>query len=72
MKRLTLNYKGRDDCSRPVYKCNGILYVDVEPFKNRKPDICTKYGNEFNGEPDCHIKHEIELEFIPFRNTWDF
>ena len=55
MKKLTLNYKGRDSWSRPVYEANGNLYVDVDPRKGWKPNIHTKYNNEFDGEPDMPI-----------------
>ena len=52
MKKLILNYKGRDSWDRPVYESDGRLYVDVDPRKGWKPNICTKYNNEFDGEPD--------------------
>lgn len=32
MKKLILNYKGRDDWERPVYESNGQVYVDVSPY----------------------------------------
>lgn len=35
MKKLVLNYKGRDSWSRPVYEANERLYVDVDPRKDR-------------------------------------
>lgn len=70
--RRILIHKGRDSWSRPVYECptNGRLYVDVDPREDRKPDICTKYMNAFDGEPDCHVKPEISFDFIPRRDTW--
>lgn len=67
--KLTLNYKGRDSWSRPVYEANGKLYVDVDPRKGRGPDICTKYNNDFDGEPCDPV--EAEFEFVPCRDTWD-
>jgi len=51
MKALLLMYKGRDSWDRPVYECDGILYVDVEP-RSDQPNICTKSANEFDGESD--------------------
>ena len=30
MKKLILNYKGRDSWDRPVYESEGRLYVDVD------------------------------------------
>lgn len=71
MKKLTLNYKGRDGWSRPVYEADGILYVDVNPRKDWKPNICTKYNNEFDGEPDEPISEDIQAEFVPGRDVWD-
>lgn len=70
MKKLVLVYKGRDSWCRPVYEANGRLYVDVDPRKDSAPCICTKYQNAFDGEPDCHIKNDIEVEFSPCRDTW--
>ena len=67
---LKLTHKGRDDWERPVYENNGKLYVDVDPRKNRKPDICTKHNNEFYGEPDTQIPADIIVEFIPARDEW--
>lgn len=69
-KALHLEYIGRDSWERPVYKCDGKLYVDVDPHQNRPADICTKSNNEFDGEPDCPISNDIEVIFIPSRNTW--
>jgi hypothetical protein len=75
MNKLTLIHKGRDSWDRPVYECEGRLYVDVDPRDGRKPEICTKLNNEFDGEPDTPIevmKHckGVEIEFIPCRDTW--
>ena len=70
MKKLILTHIGRDDWERPVYKSNGKLYVDVDPRKNRQPDICTKHNNEFYGEPDTPISEGTIVEFIPARDVW--
>ena len=69
---LILTFVGRDDWDRPVYVNNGKYYVDVDPRRSRKPDICTKYRNEFYGEPCDHISDDITVEFIPARDTWNF
>ena len=69
-EKMKLNYKGRDSWERPVYECEGRLYVDVDPRKHMKPDICTKYNNEFDGEPDSPISADVEIEFVPARDTW--
>lgn len=71
MKKLTLTFKGLDNWDRPVYEANGNLCVDVNPYKNRKPNICTKYNNEFDSEPDMPIREQLEFEFVPKRVTWD-
>ena len=71
MEKLTLNYKGRDSWSRPVYEAGGNLYVDVDPRKDRKPHICTKYNNEFDGEPDMPVSEDIQFTFVPCRDTWN-
>ena len=71
MKKLILNYKGRDSWSRPVYEADGNLYVDVDPRKDWRPNIHTKYNNEFDGEPDMPISDNIQIEFVPCRDTWD-
>jgi len=70
MRKLTLNYKGRDTWLRPVYESNATLYVDIAPLKSSKANICTKWQNEFDGEPDIPIAEDIEVEFVPFRDTW--
>jgi hypothetical protein len=67
---LTLTHIGRDSWDRPVYECDGRLYVDVEPRKNWSAKICTKYGNEFDGEPLDPIAEDTEVDFIPCRDTW--
>lgn len=68
--RLTLRHIGRDSWDRPVYECDGILYVDVDPRKSRNPDICTKQNNEFDGEPCDPVPYGTIFEFIPDRYTW--
>lgn len=68
--KLTLTHLGRDSWSRPVYECDGRLYVDVDPRKHRQPEICTKQFNAFNGEPLDPIAEGTEIEFVPSRDTW--
>ncbi len=70
MSKLNLTYKGFDSWDRPVYECEGRLYVDVDPRKDHGPDICTKNDNAFDGEPDAHIPADTEVTFIPERMTW--
>jgi len=68
-KTMELAYKGRDSWDRPVYKCDGRLYVDVDP-RSVHPNICTKSDNEFDGEPDFPIDRDIKLVFVPSRDVW--
>lgn len=69
-EKITLTFVGRDSWDRPVYKNeNNRLCVDVDPRDGRKPQICTKYRNEFDGEPDYPIE-SYEFEFVPKRDTW--
>ena len=56
---------------RPVYEASGRLYVDVNPQKGWSAKICTKYNNDFYGEPDTPISETIEVEFVPSRDLWD-
>ena len=71
MKTLVLTYKGRDSWSLPVYEVAGCLYVDINPRKSYKADICTKCQNEFDGEPDMPIAEDIQVKFVLCRDTWD-
>jgi len=67
---LQLAFVGRDSWSRPVYECGGKYYVDTDPRADRAPSICTKQDNEFDGEPCDPLPPEVEVEFIPCRDTW--
>jgi len=68
-KTLELTHIGRDSFSRPVYECNGNLYVDANP-SSEFPEICTKSNNEYDGEPDWPIDEDVEVIFIPERDRW--
>ncbi|MCL2620252.1 MAG: hypothetical protein FWD97_04885 [Defluviitaleaceae bacterium] len=70
MKKLTLMHIGRDSWDRPVYECDGKLYVDVDPLGHLPPNICTKANNEFDGEPNCPVGDDVEFTFVPSRDTW--
>lgn len=66
---LPIFHRGRDSWSRPVYDDGtGRLLVDVDPRAGRKPDICTKQGNAFEGEPCDPV--DGDFIFIPRRDTW--
>ena len=70
-KVLVLSHVGRDNWNRPVYECEGRLYVDADPRKSSRPEICTKQNNDFYGEP-CDRVESTEFKFTPRRDTWDF
>ena len=70
--KLRLEYLGRDSWERPVYACDGQLYVDVDPRRSRPADICTKQGNTYEGEPCDPIPAGTIIEFVPERDTWSF
>lgn len=64
--QMTLTLQGRDSWDRPVYKGpDGNLYVDVDPRKGWGPNICTKYQNEFDGEPDTPVEG-VEFHLTPY------
>ena len=67
---LQLVLLGRDSWSRPVYECGGRLYVDVDPRADREPEICTKQGNDFVGEPCAPLPDGVEIKFLTYRDTW--
>lgn len=75
MNKLTLTYIGLDSWNRPVYKdTEGRLFVDTDSREYRSPQICTKYQNAFDGEPDAPIEYierykDLEVEFVPKRYT---
>ena len=75
MDEMILNFKGFDSWDRPVYECDEKLYVDVDPLSRCAPNICTKYNNEFDGEPDTPINvieryKDLKVEFVPKRIVW--
>lgn len=70
MKRMTLLFLGRDSWGRPVYNDGtGRLLVDVDPRKDSDPDICTKQGNAFDGEPLDPVVANFTFE--PYRDVWN-
>ncbi len=59
----TMELKGVDSWSRPVYKCieTGQLWKDI----NCGQGIPSLHNcqNDFEGEPDCPIKNSLEVHF---------
>ena len=69
-RQMLLIFQGRDSWDRPVYKGpDGNLYVDVDPRKGWGPNICTKYQNDFDGEPDDPVR-DVDFIFTPHRDVW--
>lgn len=69
MKKLLLTFVGWDDWDRAVYQdAEGTLYVDTDPRSGREPQMCTKYGNQFCGEPCDPV--EADFIFTPSRAVW--
>ena len=67
MKKLILNYVGRDDWDREVFTNeDGRFFKDVD-LKMGKGTICT--ASDFNGEPDTPIHYisrykDLEIEIV--------
>lgn len=71
MKKLILTFRGYDNWARPVYIAeNGRYYVDTDNREDRLPNICSKYRNLYYGEPDIPVHDDVDVEFVPFRITW--
>jgi len=74
MKRL-FKFAGYDSWDRPVYEGeDGALLVDTDPRSTKPIRLCTKYKNEFNGEPDTPIeytKYKGDEIVVDHRVTWD-
>lgn len=72
---MLFKYSGNDSWNRPVYKGeDGTLLVDVSPVAHRPIELCTKYQNQFNGEPDTPIEdtdrfRDMEVT-VDKRVTW--
>lgn len=69
---LRLEYRGRVSWDRPVYECDGRLYVDVDPRRSRPADICTKQGNALTASPATLFRRERSLSLSQSGDTWDF
>ena len=73
---LRLQYLGKDSWDRPVYRDDeGIIWKDIDPRADKRPNLCTAVGNEFDGEPDTDKKHlekyqNLSVLFLPSREVW--
>ncbi len=66
MEKIRIKHVGFDSCDREVFETKeGTLLVDVAMNYNfnRGMKICTKYKNEFDGEPDRPIYNK-EFEVV--------
>lgn len=65
VNKRTMELVGEDDLSHPVYKCveTNILYKDIMLGYCETP-VLYSCGNKMDGEPDCPISPELELQFI--------
>ena len=59
----TMEFLGVDFWDRPVYKCieTGSLWKDLT-LGSKIPELYS-CGNDFDGEPDCPIKSNLEIHF---------
>ena len=71
-KTLHLRYKGIDSWGRYVYEDeNGNLWKNVncctpkEICEKRGDTLNSSAGNEFDGEPDCHMGTHIQVVYLP-------
>ena len=73
MKKI-FKFSGYDNWDRPVYEGeDGTLLVDTDPISTKPIRLCTKYKNEFNGEPDTPVeytKYKDDEIAVDRRVTW--
>ena len=68
--RLRLEYRGRDSWDRPVYECDGRLYVDVDPRRSRpspRERSLSSFPSEIHGlseKPDAHQRRKRPLAAV--------
>lgn len=69
-KTLHLQYLGEDSWGRYVYKDeHGKLWKQTscctprEVCEERKYPLCSSAGNDYDGEPDCHMAAHIDVLF---------
>ena len=73
MKTMIMTFRGRDSWGRPVYECDGRLYVDIDPRRGTEfASLHTKSSNQFDGEPNYPVPADTEIIFKPCRDTWNF
>lgn len=63
---LELTYIGEDCWSRPVYQDQyGHLWKDIELGENDNPSLYSVVNDEFEGEPDSHIRRPFIIHQKP-------
>jgi hypothetical protein len=60
----TMEFIGKDDWDRPVYKCleNGYLWKDLS-LDGSNPELYSSSSNEFDGEPSSPISDALVVVF---------
>ena len=53
--KLRLEYLGRDSWERPVYACNGRLYVDVDPRRSRPTPMRANHATQYRKEQSLSL-----------------
>lgn len=73
-KKRLFKFVGYDSWDRPVYEGeDGALLVDTDPVLNKPMRLCTKLGNQFDGEPDTPIeftRYKDDKVAVDRRMTW--
>ena len=78
-RKIVLSYLGKDDWYRAVYVSDsGQIMKTAEPFRDEWAldlemvmlrGLYSSSGNSFDGEPDCHIKEDLEIEIKDGRKS---
>ena len=78
-RKVILSYLGKDDWYRAVYVTEGGLIVKtaepicdelaLDPEMVMLRGLYSSSGNSFDGEPDCHIKEDLEIEIKDGRKS---
>ena len=68
---LRLRWRGRASWQRPVYRDEFGHYVKNTDcntprsiLESRKDRLYTAAGNDFDGEPDCHMRDDLVVSYI--------
>lgn len=68
-ERITMEYIGKDDFSRPVYRDpDGKLWKDTDPRCHVEASLYSSSDNTMCGEPELMFRGKCK--FVPKRMTW--